>query len=156
MIARMVTEKQVEQGKVAMKQQVKPATESVSTPASSTGGSGINFHLNMMDGSFSKFLQRSFGPQRDRADSELENSCELPLQGRSMPPAPPPSSPIPSAKDEDSRLIAFIESRSKARSKQAGEFQRVLSLLTRVNLRFSNLATLSYDEWKEMDISVDI
>lgn len=71
----------------------------------------------------------------------------------SLLPPPPPSSPIPQAQNEDSRLAAFIRSRIRNRPAQRVKFEQALSLLIDAGMGFSDLPSLSSVEWRVMGIS---
>ncbi|ERF75649.1 hypothetical protein EPUS_08802 [Endocarpon pusillum Z07020] len=105
----------------------------ISTTASSTvAGQGMTLNINLSG--------------ETPVPSTIAPASALPL----------PSSPIPQARDEDARLLAFIQARIRARPARRAAFNRARDLLISAGVGFSDLASLSNEEWKDISIDVGI
>jgi hypothetical protein len=133
-----------------------PTPSSSSAPlsiGSTATGQGISLYVNVGGA--------QLPPSQEQAANELHDKALTTPGPRATTPHQPllpplPSSPIPAAKDEDSRLSAFIQSRINARPSRRAAFERALLLLNDVSVGFSDLATLSTAEWTILGVDMRI
>jgi hypothetical protein len=124
---------------------------SSSTASSTVAGPGMTLNINLSGGPPPAI------PLHERVDNESQDrDLMTPAPYAVMPAIPLPSSPIPQARDEDSRLFAFIQSRITARPARRSAFERARDLLIGAGVGFSDLACLSSEEWREIGIDVGI
>jgi len=133
-----------------------PTPSSSSAPlliGSTATGQGISLYVNVGGAQLPPSQEQPANELRDRASATLGSHATtlyqaiLPLLL---------SSSIPAAKDEDSRLSAFIQSRINARPSRRAAFERSLLFLNDASVGFSDLATLTATEWTLLEVDIGI
>ncbi|ERF73249.1 hypothetical protein EPUS_03081 [Endocarpon pusillum Z07020] len=127
-----------------------PSTLQAASTASLASAGGLTLNLNLSGGAQQQdtLLRESANSEDRYRGSATPSRAMTPLQ-----PLVTPSSPIPQARDEDARLIAFICSRIKDRPAQRAEFERAFKKLAEHGVGLSDMASLIREDWKEMGIS---
>ncbi|ERF76223.1 hypothetical protein EPUS_04300 [Endocarpon pusillum Z07020] len=126
----------------------------ISTTASSiVAGQGMTLNINLSGGPLPAT------PIHENADNRAQDTdIKTPVPSAIAPASalPLPSSPILQARDKDARLLTFIQARIRARPARRAAFNYAQDLLISAGVSFSDLASLSNKEWKDISINIDI